>query len=274
MLKNKWCMVIFLCIIICLVSACGNENYDVNKQYIRTFHGEKWELVNSGGASRDNQPIESSEGYVLSNEYNMTLSVEWKDIITVAFGYDFTREKINCTGTFRNIDKDQIVVFYCRPIYKEYNIEKITYFDKEKKKVKDKKTTKYVSLVGPQWGWIVYDENNNIIEDTINEENNIDDNWNKQREIDIVERYILRAETEVIPIEDLQCLENEELRYIRNGIYAYCGRKFEGIELKEYYNKYDWYMPRYCRNEFDWNFFNIYQQETIYNIRNVEESRE
>lgn len=56
---------------------------------------------------------------------------------------------------------------------------------------------------------------------------------------DIVESYIIRCETEVIQIDEWVNLSNEELYYIRNGIFAYVGYPFDS----GYYDKYSWYAP-------------------------------
>lgn len=43
---------------------------------------------------------------------------------------------------------------------------------------------------------------------------------------------------------DLNGLSRNQLRLIRNTIYAMHGRKFKSAELQDYFNQFDWYEPR------------------------------
>lgn len=84
-----------------------------------------------------------------------------------------------------------------------------------------------------------------------------------------IEIFIIRSNTEIIPINELKDLTDDELYYIRNGIFAYSGQWF----LSCYYDKYSWYDSKYSSTEV-WNHMNSYQMQNIENIGSIEEQRE
>ena len=50
-----------------------------------------------------------------------------------------------------------------------------------------------------------------------------------------------RMREEIIPIKELELLNKEQLRILRNSIYAYHGYSFKSIELRDYFRKQEWY---------------------------------
>ena len=74
-----------------------------------------------------------------------------------------------------------------------------------------------------------------------------------------IEGYILRSFTEELPIEVLRTLSNDDLCYIRNGIYAYNGCYFYDNNITNYYKKLSWYKcnieSRFFKEDY-LNFFN------------------
>ncbi len=82
--------------------------------------------------------------------------------------------------------------------------------------------------------------------------------------------YIMYAENHILPYEILDSLSTEELRLLRNGIYAYEGRIFNENELTDYYYNYNWYNPTIAPGELDWDTFTTEQQDNIMKIKNLE----
>lgn len=65
-----------------------------------------------------------------------------------------------------------------------------------------------------------------------------------------------RAEAKVVrgtPLDsdDLTSLSREELRRLRNAVYARHGRTFDSADLQRYFDSRPWYKPRYDYNESD-----------------------
>ena len=111
---------------------------------------------------------------------------------------------------------------------------------------------------------------------TINDFDNISNSENiEDYEEDIlspldkmIEEYVLYSEKEVIPIEELESLSDNELYYIRNGIFAYAGQKFKS----GYYDKFSWYTGNVSENDV-WLKINPVQLKNIENIHLIEEHR-
>lgn len=84
-----------------------------------------------------------------------------------------------------------------------------------------------------------------------------------------IENYIIRCNTEVVSINELNDLSQDELYYIRNGIFAYSGRIFIEDELTKYYKQFIWYEAKYTSTGI-WEYINSYQYQNIINIRDIE----
>ena len=85
-----------------------------------------------------------------------------------------------------------------------------------------------------------------------------------------VEEYIILASTREISKEELSQFSKEDLFWIRNGIYAYCGRSFLEQEITQYFAKFEWYKPVVKAEDFRWEIFNEAQARTIINIKSIE----
>lgn len=90
-----------------------------------------------------------------------------------------------------------------------------------------------------------------------------------EEEKDWLDEYLERAVNEVIPYQELEMMSSEELRLLRNGILAFHGRIYSG-ELKEVFEQYSWYDPRFNDNNFDWTSLNRNENTNILNIKDVE----
>lgn len=101
---------------------------------------------------------------------------------------------------------------------------------------------------------------------TINDDDDLIYNESKD---DIIEKLILESNNTIIPFDILNSLSDNELYYVRNGIYAYSGMYFES----NYYNKYPWYSGKIHKNNFQEGMLNQYQQQNISNILEIENSR-
>lgn len=81
---------------------------------------------------------------------------------------------------------------------------------------------------------------------------------------------IMYAENNILPSEILDSLSTEELRLLRNGIYAYEGRIFNENELTDYYYNYNWYKPTIAPGELNWDMLTPTQQNNIIRIKKYE----
>ncbi|HEX7261194.1 MAG TPA: YARHG domain-containing protein, partial [Luteolibacter sp.] len=52
-----------------------------------------------------------------------------------------------------------------------------------------------------------------------------------------------QSSTRVLAAKDVENLKNEELRIMRNEIYARHGYSFKLADMREHFDKLDWYMP-------------------------------
>lgn len=102
---------------------------------------------------------------------------------------------------------------------------------------------------------------NNIIES--------DEDKDDSAYCDNIDYYIQKCYQEIISEEELNNLTNNELYYIRNGIFAYSGMIFS----INYYERYSWYNGHIQKSHFKWNMLNKYQQENIENIKEIENQR-
>lgn len=87
---------------------------------------------------------------------------------------------------------------------------------------------------------------------------------------DRVESYILQSQYKIISNDMWHTFSKRELYYIRNGIFAYCGRKFLEPELTQYYSRYDWYDGVIEPQDFMFEYLNEYQQQNAITIRDIE----
>ena len=55
----------------------------------------------------------------------------------------------------------------------------------------------------------------------------------------------------------------QELDIMRNSIYAYHGRRFNRIDLQEYFNKQTWYKPRFMPQKFPSDLLTAVQKENV-----------
>lgn len=257
-----------------LLSSCRKDNVEITDTVIRQEYGD-WEYINSVTASGNHQLVSSISGYKLNNIFTATLGAEWEKIITLELGYQLGSDEIECSATSIYINSGDTVDFYCRTISDIHEITKTTYTDDSKKEIKGSDSIEYPTFKSIQYGWIISDKNNVIIENTTlaSQEPVPAPPSVLASETDIVEKYILESSYSEISSDDLNKLSNEELRYLRNGIYAICGRKFEDKDLSEYYSQYDWYSPFIDATHFHWNLFNSFQQKTIERIVAIEKSR-
>lgn len=85
-----------------------------------------------------------------------------------------------------------------------------------------------------------------------------------------VDYYVLECVHRVISVNEWMELSNEELYYIRNGIFAYCGCCFNS----GYYDIFLWYEGYIAPKDFDFEDLNDCQYKNIMNIVYVEGQRE
>ena len=67
--------------------------------------------------------------------------------------------------------------------------------------------------------------------------------------------------------EELIDLNLENLRIKRNEVYARRGRKFKSKDLKDYFNQFDWYEPRYDNVQ---SFLTSLDRENIRKVKKAE----
>lgn len=77
------------------------------------------------------------------------------------------------------------------------------------------------------------------------------------------------SQIEIIHIDELKSLSNSELKYIRNGIYAYESHYFES----GYYDEFEWYFGNIPANKFTNDMLSECQMTNVLNIRAIEKER-
>lgn len=120
---------------ICLIflTSCGRKYEEVEKELVATYPGE-WKCEATIWASGNGQMVSVSNGHRIKNEFNISLSLEWKELIELKFENEFSIDALTVTGTSKVLNKGQYVKFYYRPICREYIITKITYTNENKKR--------------------------------------------------------------------------------------------------------------------------------------------
>lgn len=104
-------------------------------------------------------------------------------------------------------------------------------------------------------------------DDTNTSQTIIDHKFSEEQKV--VNYYVPLCKNQIIPLERLEECTDEELYYIRNGIYAYEGMIFK----KNYYKVFDWYNGRISPKDFKDGYLNYFQNKNIANIIKVEEKR-
>lgn len=89
----------------------------------------------------------------------------------------------------------------------------------------------------------------------------------------LIEYYIHICSKQYVDMEELGTLSDEELYYIRYGLYAIQGRYFHSSVLSTYFSQYEWYEPYIAAYEFDYDMLNSYQQTNLSRIVAIELSR-
>jgi len=85
-----------------------------------------------------------------------------------------------------------------------------------------------------------------------------------------VSDYYWRLNREIIPNSELELLNSQQLRILRNSIYAYHGYEFRSADLQNYFNSQGWY--RINRN-FSENSFSANERTNLDNIIREENRR-
>jgi hypothetical protein len=79
-----------------------------------------------------------------------------------------------------------------------------------------------------------------------------------------------RLRDELITFDELVLLNKEQLRILRNSIYAYHGYVFRSIDLRDYFNSQEWYK---LNNYFSENLFSENERINLENIIGEENKR-
>ena len=83
--------------------------------------------------------------------------------------------------------------------------------------------------------------------------------------------YVLpNSSTAYISASDLAGLSKEQLRLARNEIYARHGYRFNGADLKSYFESKSWYNGTISPDDFEESVLNEYEIANITTIRNAE----
>lgn len=89
----------------------------------------------------------------------------------------------------------------------------------------------------------------------------------------VIEYYILNADEVLFSYADVSQLSNNELYYIRNGIYALHGKNFGEEELDKFYREFKWYSPQHDSADVVKELISSQEWELIEIIQKVEEER-
>ncbi len=94
-----------------------------------------------------------------------------------------------------------------------------------------------------------------------------------ERETETDSDYILPESNSRYLIDaDVVGLSLQEINYAKNEIYARHGRKFDSLELQNYFNSREWYKGTVDPNDFSTNVFNSYERENVRFLLQKEES--
>ena len=85
-----------------------------------------------------------------------------------------------------------------------------------------------------------------------------------------IEDVILISGIHLYTSEELMDFSRDELRLIRNGIFALNGRAFVEEDLHNYYSQFDWYNPLPSGTVVDYSSLNEKQRKNIDCIKDVE----
>ena len=88
-----------------------------------------------------------------------------------------------------------------------------------------------------------------------------------------IEAMILDGNARNYAYAEIFGLKQDELRLLRNGLYALSGKEFESKDLKEYFNAADWYNPRGSVNDDVVVYFNDFQKRNLELIIQIEKER-
>lgn len=91
----------------------------------------------------------------------------------------------------------------------------------------------------------------------------------QDQEWQIVNDYVLKCESEIVPEEVWESLTNDELYYILNGIYAFGGYYFES----GYYTSFPWYRGNVMPEDFTEDMLNHYQHKNVATIIDIMKER-
>lgn len=85
-----------------------------------------------------------------------------------------------------------------------------------------------------------------------------------------IEDVILISGIYLYTIEELMDFSRDELRLIRNGIFALNGRAFVEEDLHNYYSQFDWYNPLPNGTVVDYSSLSEYQRKNVDLIKEIE----
>lgn len=142
----------------------GYYGYE-NINYVRTEYRD-WEKYSSNVASEDDQWISATTGQEVENEFSASLNVELMKTVQLELGYTFSVSSIISSSTGVSLKKDYLVEFYYRPVYDIYEVTEITYKNAKRQK-ENGRIVKEVGNLSLQFGYKIYDENRNLVTDTL-----------------------------------------------------------------------------------------------------------
>lgn len=88
-----------------------------------------------------------------------------------------------------------------------------------------------------------------------------------------IEDAILISGIHLFTSEELMDFSRDELRLIRNGIFALNGRAFVEEDLHNYYSQFDWYKPVSDGTIVDYSSLSVYQRKNVDKIKEIERDK-
>ena len=86
---------------------------------------------------------------------------------------------------------------------------------------------------------------------------------NPNTNMDALETLILDGASRYYTRTDITSLSEDEMRVVRNGLYALSGRIFKSPDLRDFFTSKDWYTPLYTTDRATKPHFNKYQDANL-----------
>lgn len=143
-------------------SSIGSVDYILKP--ISEDYGE-WVFMQRATATAD-LTIGASKGFEISHQINTNISFEIVKKLGLDLGYSFTYTTLTISSVEKSINAGETIEFYYRTLERKFEVTSINYDGDKKTNVRSRETGDILIYSDPQYAYILFDHNMNIIEDT------------------------------------------------------------------------------------------------------------